>query len=267
MHFTQGSLEAVAAAPSETIQSYVWFVAPINTDVINPGSYEVDSESGSITVRFYQVENEQDDAIFQNSKQLVLVADENGKPFLPTRYLTDNRGHYPCTAVEVRFPHKLGGDVLRRPDKPFPEADRERMELLGPEPMPEKVAALLAANRAIRQYGVSKGRTISASVVTALITVHEQKEPRRPLTKTISLVTTENAFKDAAADYYLGEAKETVILALASLRKAHPRPPSNEAELHALVLSSIDQVLVHHIETRRLVDPFWDGSRKIKING
>ena len=207
MHFTQGSLEAVAAAPSETIQSYVWFVAPVNTDVINPGSYEVDSESGSITVRFYQVENEQDDAIFQNSKQLVLVADENGKPFVPTRYLTDNRGHYPCTAVEVRFPHKLGGDVLRRPDKPFPEADRERMELLGPEPMPEKVAALLAANRAIRQYGVSKGRTISASVVTALITVHEQKEPRRPLTKTISLVTTENAFKDAAADYYLGEAK------------------------------------------------------------
>ena len=245
----------------------MWFVAPVNTDVINPGSYEVDSETGTVTVRFYRVENEQDDAIFQDTKQLVLVADENGKPFVPTRYLTDNRGHYPCTAVEVRFPSMLDGDLLRRPDKPFSEADRERMELLGPEPMPEKLAALLAANRAIKQYGASKGRTISASEVTALITVHEQKEPRRPLTKTISLVTTENAFKDAAADYYLGEAKETVTLALASLRKAHPRPPSNEAELHALVLSSIDQILVHHIETRRLVDPFWDGSRKIKING
>lgn len=267
MHFTQGAQQAVSAAQPETIQSYVWFVAPVNADVIESGSYEVNSESGSVTVRFYQVEHEKDDAIFQNTKQFVLIADENGKPFVPTRYLTDNKGHYPCTAVEVRFPYLLAGDSLQPPDKPFSEAERERMELLGPEPMPEKIAALLAANRAIKQYGSNKGRAISASEVTALITVQEQKEPRQLLTKTISLVTTENAFKDAAADYYLGEAKETVALSLALLRKAHPHPPSNEAELHNLVLSSIDQVLVHHIETRRLVDPFWDGSRKIKING
>ena len=267
MHFTQGSQDAVAKAPPEEIRSYVWFIAPINTDVIKFGSYEVDSDAGPVTVRFYQVQNERDDVIYQDTKQLVLVADEKGKPFVPTRYFTDNKGHYPCTAVEVRFSYKLFRDLLQRPDKPFSDADRERMELLGPEPMPEKIAALVATNRAIKKYGENKGRTISASEVTALVTVHEHKAAQQPLTKTISLVTTENAFKDAATEYYLGSAKDTLTLALASLRKAHPQPPTNEAELHALVLSSIDQVLVHHIETRRLIDPFWDGSRKIKVNG
>ena len=103
MHFPQGSQEAVSAAPPEIIQSYVWFVAPVNTDVINPGSYEVDSETGTVTVRFYRVENEQDDAIFQDTKQLVLVADENGKPFVPTRYLTDNRGTTPVQRSKFVF--------------------------------------------------------------------------------------------------------------------------------------------------------------------
>jgi hypothetical protein len=27
----------------------------------------------------------------------------------------------------------------------------------------------------------------------------------------------------------------------------------------------IDKVLVHHLETRRLIEPFWDGSRRVKI--
>jgi len=267
MHFTRGTKEQVSVAEPEQIGSCVWFVTPISPKNFEPHTCQVLTRLGDARVRFFLVKNEQEDLILQASKHVVLVADEKGKPFVPTRYLTDNRGYYPCVAVEACFPKRLDGDILRASNTPFTEEDRERMELLGPDPMPEKLAALSATNRAIKAHGLNGGKTISADEVTALITSHGIKSRQQLLTQTISLVTTRSAFKDAAEEYYLGNARESVSVALASLKAQHPSAPSTEVELHSLVLSAIDKVLVHHFETRRLIEPFWDGSRKIKFNG
>ena len=195
----------------------------------------------------------------------MIVADDKGKPFVPTRYLTDNRGQYPCIAVETCFPTRLDGEILRPPDKPITEDERERIELIGPDPMPEKLSALSATNRAIKDHGLNEGKTISADEVTAQITTHGYKSTQQLLTRTISLVTTKSAFKDAAEEYYLGKDREGVSVALASLKALHPSVPSTEVELHSLILSVIDKVLIHNFETRRLIEPFWDGSRRIKL--
>ncbi|MBA5639502.1 hypothetical protein H3H37_20785 [Duganella sp. LX20W] len=267
MHLTQGSREDLAAMPPEQVNTYVWFVAPIPVAGFDPLTCQVETTLGSTTVKFFRVESEQDDVIFQSSKNFVVVADEKGKPFVPTRNLTDNRGQYPCVAVEVRFPKRLDGDTSRLPGQPFTEQERERLDLLGPDPMPEKLAALMATNRAIREHRVNGAKTISASEVTALITAHRINDSRRVLAQTVSLVTTPDAFKNAAEDYFLGAAKESVSLALASLKRAHPAPPTTEDELQSLVLSTVDAVLVHHVETRRLIEPFWDGSRRINVDG
>lgn len=267
MHLTRGAHEQVSVADPEQICSYVFFVAPISPINFEPQTYQVQTRHGNVVICFFLLQNEQDDPILKASKDLIFVADEKGKPFVPTRYLTDNRGHYPCVAVEACFPKLLDGDILKGLNTPVTEEDRERMELLGPDPMPEKLAALTATNRAIKDHGLNGGKTISADEVTALITTHEIKSTQQLLTQTISLVTTKSAFKDAAEEYYLGNARDTVSVALASLKALHPSPPSIEAELHSLVLSAIDKVLVHHFETRRLVEPFWDGSRKIKLDG
>lgn len=267
MHLTQGSRESLTAVPAEQINTYVWFVAPILVAEFEPINCEVETTLGPSTVRFFRVENEQEDVVFQSSKNFVLVADEKGKPFVPTRNLTDNRGEYPCVGVEVRFPKRLDGDTSCLPGQPITEQDRERMELLGPDPMPEKLAALTATNRAIREHRINGGKTISATEVTALITVHRLNNSPRILAQTVSLVTTPDAFKDAAEDYFLGTAKESVSLALISLKRAHPKSPSTEKELQDLILSTVDTVLIHHFETRRLIEPFWDGSRKIRVDG
>ncbi len=267
MHITQGSRADLAAMPHEQINTYVWFVAPIPVAGFNPVTCQVETALGSTTVNFFRVEGEQDDLIFQNSKNFVVVADEKGKPFIPTINLMDNRGQYPCVAVEVRFPQKLDGDTSRLPGQPITEQQRERLDLLGPDPMPEKISALMATNRAIREYGVNGGKTISASDVTALITAHRLSDSRMVLAQTVSLVTTPDAFKNAAEDYFLGAAKESVYLSLASLKRAHPTPPASEDELQSLVLSTVDAVLFHHVETRRLIEPFWDDSRKINVDG
>lgn len=266
MHFTKGAQEKVSAAKPEQVGSCVWFVPPISAENFEPHACQVPTRLGDARIRFLLVKNEQEDLIFQASKDIVLVADEKGKPFVPTRYLTDNRGHYPCVAVEACFSKRLDGDTLRTPNTPFTDEDRERMELLGPDPMPEKLVALSATNRAIKDHGLNGGKTISADEVTALITSHGIKATQQILTQTISLVTTKRAFKDAAEEYYLGNARESVSVALAALKALHPSAPSTEVELHSLVLSAIDKVLVHHLETRRLIEPFWDGSRKIKLN-
>lgn len=267
MHLTQGSLEGLASIPPEQVNTYVWFVAPIPVAGFEPLTCQVETTLGSTTVKFFRVESEQDDVIFQSSKNFVVVADEKGKPFVPTQNLTDNRGQYPCVGVEVRFPKRLEGDTSRLPSQPITEQERERLDLLGPDPMPEKLAALTATNRAIRDHRVNGGRTISASEVTALITVHRLNDGLSVLAQTVSLVTTPDAFKDAAEDYFLGAAKESVSLALASLKRAHPTPPTTEDELQSLVVLTVDAVLVHHVETRRLIEPFWDGSRKINVDG
>lgn len=267
MHLTQGSREGLAAMPTEQVNTYVWFVAPIPVAGCDPLTCQVETTLGSTTVKFFRVESEQDDVIFQSSKNLVVVADEKGKPFVPTRNLTDNRGQYPCVAVEVRFPQRLDGDTSRLPGQSITEQERERLDLLGPDPMPEKLAALMATNRAIREHQVNGGKTISASEVTALITAHRLNDSRRVLAQTVSLVTTPDAFKNAAEDYFLGAAKESVSLALASLKRAHPARPTTEDELQSLVLSTVDAVLAHHVETRRLIEPFWDGSRRINVDG
>lgn len=255
------------ALPPEQVNTYVWFVAPIPAAGFDALTCQVETTLGPTTVKFFRVESEQEDVIFQNSKNFVVVADEKGKPFVPTRNLTDNRGQYPCVGVEVHFPKRLDGDTSRLPGRPMTEEDRERLDLLGPDPMPEKLAALMATNRAIRELKINGGKTISATEVTALITAHRRNNSQMVLVQTVSLITTPNAFKDAAEDYYLGAAKESVFLALASLKRAHPTPPTTEDELQRLVLSTVDAVLIHHIETRRLIEPFWDGSRKISVDG
>ena len=267
MHITQSSREDLLIIPLEQVNTYVWFVAPIPVVGFEPLTCQVETTLGSTTVKFFRVESEQEDVIFQSSKNFVVVADEKGKPFVPTRNLTDNRGKYPCVAVDVCFPKRLDGDASRLPNRPITEQERERLDLLGPDPMPEKIAALMATNRAIREYRVNGGKTILASEVTALITTHQLKNNRRVLSQTVSLVTTPDAFKDATKDYFLGAAKESVSLALASLKRAHPVPPNTEDELQSLVLSTVDAVLVHHVETRRLIEPFWDGSKRINIDG
>ncbi|MCF8146038.1 MAG: hypothetical protein K9N21_19190 [Deltaproteobacteria bacterium] len=266
MHLSKGAKEQVSAADPEQVGSCVWFVTPISPKSFEPSTCQVATRLGDARIRFLIVKNEQEDLIFQASKNFVFVTDENGKPFVPTRYLTDNRGLYPCVAVEACFPKRLDGDTIRAPDTPFTEEDRERMELLGIDPMPEKLAALSATNRAIKELGLNDGKAISAEEVTALITTHGLKATQRLLTQTTSLVTTRSAYKDAAEEYYLGNVRESVSVALASLKALHPSAPSSEVELHSLVLSAVDKVLVHHIETRRLIEPFWDGSRKIKLN-
>lgn len=266
MHFTRGTQEQVSAAEPEEIGSCVWFVTPISPENFESHESQVTTRLGDAKIRFVLVNNEQEDLIFQASKDFVLVANEKGKPFVPTRYLTDNRGHYPCVAVEACFPKRLDGDVLRAPDTPFTDEDRERIELLGPDPMPEKLVALSATNRAIKDHRLNGGKTFSADEITALITTHGIKATQQILTQTVSLVTTGGAFKDAAEEYYLGNARDSVTVALASLKALHPTAPSTEADLHSLVISAIDKVLVHHFDTRRLIEPFWDGSRKIKHN-
>ncbi|WP_440467312.1 hypothetical protein ACKI1H_31040 [Pseudomonas sp. YH-1] len=266
MNFTQGRKEDITSAGIKDLSTKIWFIVPLSTDEIKPGTYELDSEHGKIQVKFIHIKNEHEDLILRESRHFVLVPDEKGKPFVPTQYLTDNRGQYPCVAVEVVFPYRLDGDIPRSPGTPMTEDERERMEILGLNPMPEKVSALIATNRIIKKLSPNS-KVVSASEVTALHTTHENKDPRRTIAKTISLVTTENAFKDAVADYFLGKSRETLSLALIALRREHPEPPSSEEELNALVLSAIDKVLTHHIETRRLVHPFWDGSRTIKHDG
>jgi hypothetical protein len=267
MHFTQGSRESLNAVAAEKINTYVWFIAPIPVEQFETINCHVDTALGPAEVKFFRVENAQEDAIFQSSKSFILAADEKGKPFVPTVNLLDNRGQYPCVGVEVRFPKRLDGDTSRSPAMPVTDEDRERMQLLGAEPMPEKLAALMATNRAIRKHGINSGKSISATEVTALITAHHLNNSSRILAKTISLVTTPDAFKNAAEDYFLGTAKESVSLALAALKRAHPTRPATEKELLELVLSTVDTVLIHHIETRRLIEPFWDGSKKIKFEG
>lgn len=267
MHLTQGSREEVAAAEPESIGSCVWFVAPFSPDGFEPNTRQVETRFGEAQIRIHLVASEDDDPIYQASKHLVLVADEKGKPFVPTRYLLDNRGRYPCVAVEACFPARVDGDTIRAPDAPVTEEDRERMAILGPDPMPEKLAALSATNRAIKEYGINNGKPISADEVTALVTTHGLKAEQRLLARTISLVTTSDAFKNAAEEYHLGDARESVAVALATLKAEHPTPPSTEKELQSLVTSAIDKVLIHHIETRRLIEPFWDGSRTLKVDG
>jgi hypothetical protein len=267
MHFTQGSREGLTAVPAEQVNTYVWFVTPILVAGFDALTCQVETTLGPTTVKFFRVESEQDDVIFQSSKNFVVVADEKGKPFVPTRNLMDNRGQYPCVGVEVHFPKRLDGDTSRLPGQPITEQDRERLDLLGPDPMPEKLAALTATNRAIREHRINDGKTISATEVTALITAHRLNNSQTVLAQTVSLVTTPDAFKNAAEDYFLGAAKESVSLALASLKRAHPAPPTAEDELQSLVLSTVDAVLIHHVETRRLIEPFWDGSRKINVDG
>ena len=267
MHFTRGSKKHISIAKSEEVGSCVWFVPPISPAYFSPCEHKVTTRYGEGIVRFYIIENEKEDRIMQASDGLLIVADDKGKPFVPTRHLTDSRGKYPCVAVEVCFPQRLDGDILRAPDKQFTGEEKERSELFGPSPMPEKLAALIATNMAIKESGLNSGKTISASDVSALLTTHWIKNNQKILTQTVSLLTTENAFKYAAEDYYLGSARESTTLALASLKSLHPRAPSTEAELHCLVLSVIDKVLIHHFDTRHLIEPFWDGSQKIKIDG
>ncbi len=267
MHLTQGSRDEVAAAEPASIGSCVWFVAPFTPEGFEPGTCQVQTRLGDARIRFLLVRSEDEDPIYQASKDLVLAADEKGRAFVPTRHLLDNRGHYPCVAVEACFPVRVDGDTIRAPDTPITDEDRERMDILGPDPMPEKLVALSATNRAIKELRLNNGRPISADEVTALVTTHGLKSEQRLLARTVSLVTTPAAFKNATEEYYLGDARDSVTVALAALKAQHSSPPSNEPELQSLVTSAIDKVLVHHFETRRLVEPFWDGSRTIDVDG
>ena len=267
MHLSQGSRERLTEVPPEQINTYVWFVAPIPIEGFQPATCDVETALGISMVRLFRIETEKEDVILQSSKNFVVGADEKGKPFVPTVKLLDSRCGYPCVGIEVRFPSKLEGHTSRLPRERATDAERERMQVVGSDPMPEKISALLAANRAIKKIGVNGGKAISANEVTALITVHRLAASLRTLVQTVSLVTTTDAFKNAAEDYYLGTTKESVYQTLALLMRKHSSPPSSEKELQKLVLSAIDTVLVHHFETRRLIEPFWDGTRRVKIEG
>lgn len=83
MNFTRGKQDYVLATQPAQIGSKVWFVAPISPQSFKPRTYKVVTHLGDARVRFFIVENEREDLISQASKDLVLVADEKGKPFFP----------------------------------------------------------------------------------------------------------------------------------------------------------------------------------------
>src|SRR5437588_2768039 len=266
---TNGSVQELGSEEPERYETKVEFVVPFMPDEITPGDYQVEYDGKIVVILLRILAGPEEDPVFQFGKNLKFGVPGTGVPTLPFSVFTDNRGHYPCVLATLIFPYRLATWFDKKQETGLRAHDYEETQVTGPPLEEDKTIALKVLNRLIKSRVLNTDfRAVSYDSVTVYTQTYFNKRRGSVLIRLTALAAT-GAYSSAVERHFLAGFDKPVLAHFLTARAAEieAKPIETDKELLDVVQAVLTDILVHHIEDRRWVEPFWDGERKIRHKG
>lgn len=271
MSMMNGSAKSISSGKDEDFVTRIDLILPLTPEEIQSKLYEVEYKSNKIKVLIKIIDSKESDPIFNSVKNIQIgTPSESGLPeMLPLEAFTDNRGIYPAVLASIIFPYRIATWVDDSHETGLKmDYDYEAMQITGGPDNNEKIQAILIINRLLESLE-SKSKKLQYNDITAFTETYFQKGSHRPILSKVNALASKEAYKNSVQEYYLKDFDNSEINN--TLQCLHENYSStkieSEKDLYEIISRTIEDILIHHIENRRWIEPFWDGERKIKIEG
>ena len=270
MSFMQGSAKSISGGNDSDYVSKIELIAPFSPNTIPDGIYAVEYKNDQVDVRICTINSREDDPLLNSGRNFRIGTPVPDMPTLPFEVFTDNRGHYPAVLVSMIFPRRIATWVDDRHETGIKmDYDYEAMRVTGLADISEKIVSLVVLNRLIASLSPPEQRTITYDEVTVFSETYFDKKTENFLVYKITALASKDAYKKAVYDHLFPDLNQSGLEA--SVNALHENLSviqiENENDLKNAVEVAIDDILKHHIELRRWIEPFWDGERTVSHNG
>jgi len=247
-----------------TVVDFALDVIPSNDYL---GVYELGSSERPVQVQLARIDDESSDPIMRIGGDMSYGVPGCGETHLPLRAFTDNRGRYPCVLARIAFPYRLASwidpehESCMRMDYDYKEA-----QITGFPRSEDKIEALRALHTAIPQDWPAAYRP-SYDEVTVYTQTYYLSGRRLPALTRLVALDSPTAYEDAVQDYFFGTSGADQLHRSVEENATKANDEINEikeeGDLLRFVVDNAFSLLQHHIQNRRWIDPFWDGTRKV----
>jgi len=270
LSFMQGTEKAISGGSDDDYVTQIAFVLPADKYTFPAGVYKEKYDDSLVEIHISKISTQEDDPVYRNAKILDIGASGSGLEFIPFEAFTDNRGEYPAILLTVVFHKRIAswvGDSHETVRKM--NVDFEKMQITGAPDNEEKIKAIIVINRLIKSEKWEDIKDISYDDVTVFLENYFKKSSNNPLLMKVNALVSKTAYKQAVYDYILPKIEESgTSRSLMKFEDSHSdKDIVNEKDLLHTIEEAINDVLKYQIESRRWIEPFWDGERKIKHEG
>jgi len=255
-----GNPEAISKGQDKEYVTVMRLVLPFDGDEFVQGTYQATHANwdSPLAISLYQIENSSEDPIFQLGNNFRFGANMQLQN-LPFSIFADNRGKYPCFYAQIVFPIRL--DDWRRPSQ-----EKIAQKRLTGIYSKDKILALEVLNKLFssNKY-LANVRPLEYEDITNFVEQYFQKShPQTCLYQHLILLDSRNAFEEGIIEYLGPDLWEHVS---GLVKEKEGKDINTEADLHKVVTEVIIDVIKHHVENRHWIEPFWNESHKINVNG
>jgi len=270
--FINGTAKSISSGENEDYVTRVDMILPFDSKEIPCQKYRLEYQNEIVEINIKLIKDKTFDPIMKaGSKFQIGTPNQSGLPeMLPFEVFTDNRGKYPALLASILFPFRIASWIDDNHETGIKmDHDYESIQITGFPDNQEKIRALVVINKLLDSLNIMNKRKLKYDDITVFFEIYFKKGNFSPLLSKISSLVSKNAYKNAVEEYYLKNYNKPEISN--SIKEVHDsfitKELTNERDLFDVVNKIIEKVLIHHIDDRRWIEPFWDGERKIKMNG
>lgn len=265
-----GNENSISSGNDEDFVTRVDMILPLSPTEIQNKTYEVLYNNSKVRVLIKIIDSKEKDLIFNEIKnaQIEIPNPSGLSETLPLEFFTDNRGVYPAVFASIFFPYRIATWIDYNSDTGVKrDHDYEAFGITGGPDNNEKIKAILIINRLLGS--LENKKKLLYDDITAFIETYFKKGYNVPILSKINVLASKTAYKDSIQEYFLkkfdkSEINKTLLCLHETFQSTEIK---NEKDLYCIVSKVIEKVLIYHIEKRRLIEPFWDGERKIRLKG
>lgn len=268
--YMEGTAKSICGGSDDDYVTKIDFVLK-NKDFIFPSGVYREGFNGSLVeIKISQISTQDEDPVYRVGKDFNIGASGTGLDFIPFEAFTDNRGEYPATLLTIVFHTRISTWIDDSHETGIKmDLDYEKIQITGIPDNEEKIKAIIVINRLIKSQKWGKIKSITYDDVTVFLEYYFKKTSNNPLLLKVNALASKTAYKQAIYDYILPKIEESgTSLSLEKFEQSHSNKEiANETDLLQTIKEAIDDVLKYQIESRRWIEPFWDGQRKIEHEG
>lgn len=270
MSFMQGTAKSISGGSDDDYVTQIGIVLPADKYMFPAGTYNEKYDDSLVEIKISKISKQEDDPVYKIAKNFNFGASGSGLESIPFEAFTDNRGQYPAILLTIAFHKRIASWIDDSHETGIKmDLDYEKMQITGGPDNEEKIKAIIVINRLIKSQKWSDIQNISYDDVTVFLENYFKKPSTNPVLLKVNALVSKTAYKQAVYDYILPKIDESgTSQSLAKFEDSHSNKDiANEKALLHTIEEAIDSVLKYQVESRRWIEPFWDGQRKIKHQG
>ncbi|MEJ1295972.1 MAG: hypothetical protein RPU64_11350 [Candidatus Sedimenticola sp. (ex Thyasira tokunagai)] len=257
--YTHGKSSVIEKGDDRDYYTVIQMVLPTSVADIDEGNYHVEYKGDTIQVSLEVIKGSYADPLYRKMKEFPLGTSGAPLESLPYEAFSDNQGKYPAYLFQVTYPYRIA-EWLNDD-----EIDHDEMQVITSGHRREKVLALIVLNKAFTKWKIDDVfSNIKYDHVSNYSEKYYRKNGNLLVLVKYNMLTSNEAYKKSIYKYFLPNIDINEITGMSSAFSRNGNAKiENEEGLVDVVSKAINDVFKHYVESRRWVEPFWDGERKI----